>query len=72
MPTGPGKYDRLLTVAREAAVASCAILIIGDGILGSGFSMQATPEYYEKIPKILRTIADEVEVENRRQKESGS
>lgn len=69
MPRGPGKYDPLLTAARKAAGATCAMLLIGDGMLGSGFSIQATPEFYDKIPEILRKIADEAEAENKARKE---
>lgn len=60
--TGPGKYDEICTVAREAALAQCALLIILDGEHGHGFSAQFTDQsYVQKLPAILRQVADQIE-----------
>ena len=40
MTIGPGKYDDVCTLAREAAGAEVACVIILNGNKGSGFSMQ--------------------------------
>lgn len=61
---GPGKYDHLLTAAREAAGATGAVLMILDGDMGSGFSIQAPVETYGHLPAVLRMIADQVEADN--------
>lgn len=41
MAIGPGKYDRAATVARESTHAEALVLIVLNGELGSGFSVQA-------------------------------
>lgn len=61
MPLGPGKYDAILTTARERAGAKCALLIIHDGIKGGGFSAQGTPEFIANLPALLRIVADQME-----------
>ena len=61
MPLGPGKYDDLCTYVREKAHAASAIVIIGGGDKGAGFSMQAPFVELIKLPHILRTVADEIE-----------
>jgi hypothetical protein len=58
---GPGKYDHLLTRAREEAKASAAILVIFDGEKGHGFSCQLMPHMLFDVPRILREIAREIE-----------
>jgi hypothetical protein len=58
---GPGKYDNVLTAAREEARAEGALLIVFNGERGDGFSMQATPEITLALPKILRLLADDIE-----------
>lgn len=58
MAIGPGKYDDICTVARESAKASAAIVIILDGVSGSGFSCQchaAMPP--KRIAEMLETVA---------------
>lgn len=37
---GPGRYDDLCTLVREKADATVALVIIINGNLGSGFSVQ--------------------------------
>jgi hypothetical protein len=62
---GPGKYDDLATVAREAAEADAVILIVLGGKHGSGFAVQAhgfaREEVEAKLVSFLREVADEVE-----------
>jgi hypothetical protein len=38
---GPGKYDSLATYVRKVTNAHAAIVIVVDGTLGSGISVQA-------------------------------
>ena len=60
--TGPGKYDAICTKALLAAQAQCALLIILDGEHGHGFSVNFTNQsYVERLPAILRSIADQIE-----------
>jgi len=64
MATGPGKFDAECTIAREATDAAGAILIVIDGTLGSGFSVQVIdPEIARRMPIILRTVADQIEAD---------
>lgn len=61
MPIGPGIYDGFCTAVREAAVAEGVVLIVINGKLGSGFSVQATVEETLKLPGFLRDIANEID-----------
>ncbi len=58
---GPGKYDHCCTLARHAAKAKGAIVIIMEGENGSGFSVQIPPENAHQIPQVLRVVADGIE-----------
>jgi hypothetical protein len=42
MAKGPGKYDNICTTAREAAQADSVVLIVLNGVHGSGFSVQSS------------------------------
>lgn len=64
MALGPGKYDDKLTVALDGE--SSGILMIMAGPKGPGFSCQCTPEQFERLPKVLRMLADEMEADNKR------
>jgi len=57
----PGKYDDLCTMARQAASAGGAVLMIFDGNLGNGFSVQLPPEKLVLLPGFLRYMADEIQ-----------
>jgi hypothetical protein len=60
---GPGKYDAVCTVAREATKAEAAIVIIINGDKGSGFSVQGDEHAtvtMENIITLLMTIAAEM------------
>lgn len=61
MPIGPGKYDQECSYVRAATQAEGVIVIVIDGTKGAGFSCQATPEILDELPKLLRTIAQEIE-----------
>ena len=45
----------------DEAPARGVILLIIDGVLGSGFSVQATAEITAGLPTLLRQMADEIE-----------
>lgn len=61
MALGPGKYDALVTRIMDEAPAQGVILLIIDGVLGSGFSVQATAEITASLPTLLREVADGIE-----------
>lgn len=61
MALGPGKYDDLATEARKQTQAEGAVVIIVNGVKGSGFSAQLSPELTLKLPSMLRHMADELE-----------
>lgn len=60
MPTGRGRYDDLCAHVREEAFAHGAIVIIFDGIRGSGFSVQVEESMRHKLPGILEHMAQEL------------
>lgn len=69
MAQGIGKYDKYLTPATLGTNADAALLIVLGGDLGSGFSVQMLhPRIAEKIPDILREIADKIETDVERMK----
>ena len=61
MAEGPGKYDDLCTYVRTAAVARGVVLIVVEGDLGSGFSVQVHSELRLTLQVLLRHIADDIE-----------
>ena len=61
MALGPGKYDDLATWVREQAEARGVIVLVLDGKLGSGFSVQATLDVTVRLPALLRHMADDIE-----------
>lgn len=61
MPLGPGKYDNALTRARKSCGATDAVLIVLNGSLGPGFSVQATLGATLVLPATLRAVADQIE-----------
>jgi citrate lyase alpha subunit len=67
MALGPGKYDKLCTHVREQAKADAAIVIVLNGNLGDGFSMQTERlEALVALPDILRDTARQIEESYRR------
>ena len=61
MAYDPGKNDLLCTHVREQTAAVAAIVIVVDGMLGSGFSVQAPPDVADRLPEILRSLARQIE-----------
>ncbi len=57
---GPGKYDDLCTSVRELADAEGAIVIIINGKLGTGFSVQAELDVIAALPRMLEQMAMEI------------
>ena len=61
MAVGPGKYDNIATIARKLSDAKAVIVIVFDGYLGNGFSVQSDGTLTPNLPTILRHIADSIE-----------
>ncbi|HKX40910.1 MAG TPA: hypothetical protein VJO99_07115 [Burkholderiaceae bacterium] len=57
---GPGKYDDVCTQVREQTQAEGVVLIIADGKLGSGFSMQAPIDLHAALPGVLEGLAERI------------
>lgn len=57
MPVGPGKYDDVCTQARAQASAQGTVLIVINGRLGSGFSVQADYNTILRLPEMLEEVA---------------
>lgn len=60
----PGKYDDICTEARLACRARGVLLLVYDGQHGNGFSAQIPPEMVDRIPAVLREVADKIEKTN--------
>jgi hypothetical protein len=55
---GPGKYDDIATLARKATEADAIVLIVANGLLGNGFSVQTIrPELIKTLPDMLEAMA---------------
>jgi hypothetical protein len=61
MAVGPGEYDNLCTYAREMAMAEGVVLIVVKGDNGSGFCVEGSLEMALDLPRLLRTMANEIE-----------
>lgn len=70
MPIGPGKYDELCSYVLEKSKARAAVVIIISGDRGPGmsvkedFSLAGGRYHIERLPKVLRKIANEIEKSN--------
>jgi len=60
MPMGAGKYDNVCTAVREEAKARAVILIVLDGVRGTGMSVQGTGPDLIRLPAILEQCAQEI------------
>ena len=61
MAIGPGKYDRTTTMVRNVTQARGVVVIVVDGLRGSGFSVQATADIVKDLPNLLRHVAEQIE-----------
>lgn len=61
MAFGPGKYDELATEVRTKAKAEGVLVLIVNGVRGSGFSAQLSLDLTLTLPAILRDIANQIE-----------
>jgi hypothetical protein len=65
-PNSPGIYDDKCTEIRKSTRAVACLLIVIEGDLGSGFSVQShEPELLRVLPALLRQIADDIAEEQR-------
>jgi hypothetical protein len=63
MPLGPGKYDEQATRVRVETEATAVVLVVIDGVKGSGFSVQAPAGFTDVLPSLLRGLADSIEAD---------
>jgi hypothetical protein len=61
MAKGPGKYDPLVTIVREATEARAVILLVIEGSEGSGFAVQQEEGVTLDLPALLRRMANSIE-----------
>lgn len=61
MSLGPGKFDHLLTEARQKSGGVGGILILFDTPAGPSFCCQLTSAQLLNVPFLLRHIADQIE-----------
>lgn len=64
---GPGKYNASCTQLVAELAADGVVLIVVNGKRGSGFAVQATPLVHALLPSLLRSIADDIDIEWSRQ-----
>jgi hypothetical protein len=60
MPIGPGKYDAWCTEVRQETNAGAVLLIVLDGVHGSGFSCQADLATTLTLPELLERVAADI------------
>lgn len=61
MPIGPGRYDEQATRVRLETKALGVLLIVFGGEHGNGFSAQLPLEELLLVPRVLRSVADDLE-----------
>jgi hypothetical protein len=63
MPFGRGKYDAIATFVQEATDAEGAVVLVIEGVKGTGFSVNGTSEMIATLPALLRGLAAHIEGE---------
>jgi hypothetical protein len=67
MPFGTGKYDDIAALVRETTQAEVAVVLVGGGNRGDGFSVQLltsdTNGALRKLAKALRDTAELIEAD---------
>lgn len=63
MPSGGGKYDAELGYVWAQTGADAALVIIVGGPRGPGFACKGEMQHLMSLPKLLRTVADNIEEE---------
>jgi hypothetical protein len=61
MPHGPGKYDNIATMVRNATDAEAVVLCVFGGSLGTGVSVKCEGRYLPHLPGVLQEIARRLE-----------
>lgn len=57
MTIGPGKYDDLATRIREDNDADAVVVVVINGIRGTGFSVQATGPALLALPQVFHDMS---------------
>ncbi|MDD1627704.1 MAG: hypothetical protein LUQ26_09580 [Methylococcaceae bacterium] len=61
MADGPGIYDFICTQVREQTSAKGVVILIIDGAIGSGFSVQTSSlELNDALPAVLEDMARQI------------
>jgi len=60
MALGPGKYDAVTTLARGLTHAQAVVLIVINGVHGSGFSVQSVGAPMAGLPDLLEALAADI------------
>jgi hypothetical protein len=61
MSLGDGNYDDIASALREGTRATGVIVVVIDGMRGSGFAVQLSLAETDRLPGILRELADEID-----------
>jgi len=60
MAYGPGKYDDVCSHAREESCAQAVLLVVINGVHGSGFSVQSVGAPMAGLPDLLEALAADI------------
>ena len=64
MSAGPGRYDEEATALRVATDARGVVLLVVDGMRGTGFSVQMhSLEDVKRLPGALRDLASQIDAD---------
>jgi hypothetical protein len=61
MAEGPDKYDAWCTMVRTGVHAEGVLMMVVNGVYGSGFSCQGSREVHRNMVTVLRNVADQLE-----------
>lgn len=65
MPLGPGVYDEEATFVREETRADAVVVLVVNGVRGSGFSVQGPLNIHAVLPDLMEYMAGEIRKLNR-------
>lgn len=65
IPTGGGRYEQQCVRLQQDLRAEAVILFVVNGAFGTGFSVRASVEFANRLPQVLRNMANDIEQINR-------
>lgn len=65
---GGGRYEATCASVHQSTQGRATLVIVVDGVNGTGFSVKAEAGILEKLPDFLRLTADSMDADRRRAK----